>query len=135
VIGHLLGEKKTVLVPIAQANRVLEWSHLTSLSELEPGRFGILEPKVECRRLVHPPREGAVAITPGVAFTVRGYRIGYGGGYYDRFLSIFGGVSIGLAFEVQMAPAIPVGEFDVAVDYVVTESRSICCTTGIESSS
>lgn len=111
----------SVYVPIANPHGQLTWSRLISFNELKPGRFGILEPPEECRRMAEPP-PNAIALVPGIAFTPQGYRIGYGGGYFDRFLEHFTGTSIGLAFACQMLDAFPIGEYDRPVDIVVTES-------------
>lgn len=117
--GAITGGRE-VLVPVAEPKGVLTWSRLAGLEELAEGRFGILEPKPECRRIVAPP-DGAVCLVPGIAFTRQGYRIGYGGGYFDRFLAQFRGTSIGLAFELQLLQAVTLEIYDVSVDVVVTE--------------
>ena len=121
LIESLLEEGKTVLVPIAEKNRVLVWSRLEALSELAPAQFGILEPLPEFRRLMDPPTD-SVALAPGIAFTETGYRIGYGGGYYDTFLATFKGLKIGLAFEVQLLTNFPLEKHDRPVDIVITET-------------
>ena len=145
LIESMLTQGVCVLVPIAEKDRQLTWSRLKALSELGPGRFGILEPLPEFVRPMDPP-DDAVVLVPGIAFTRDGYRIGYGGGYFDRFLAGFRGVSIGLAFDLQTirqgderkkgtVPSRPptadsVGTVsffqphDVPVDIVVTESAT-----------
>ena len=122
LLTWLLELDRTVLVPIALANRALEWSRLLSLEDLSRGRFDILEPRPDRRRIEVPPRDAAV-IVPGVAFRPDGYRIGYGGGYFDRFLSDHRGPSTGLAFDVQMTESFQPDTHDIPVDFVVTESR------------
>jgi len=121
LIEDLLREGRMVLVPIAGRDRVMVWSRLLSLDELAKGRFGILEPPPEARRIMDPPG-GAVAVVPGVAFTREGWRIGYGGGYFDTFLAGFAGTSIAIAFEAQMVESIPTDQHDVPMDMVVTEA-------------
>lgn len=122
LIEHLLREGKKILVPMAQADRSILWSRIHSLAELSTARFGILEPREEARRIMAPP-EDAVVIVPGIAFSTDGYRIGYGGGYYDRFLASFPGCTIGLAFDIQIMKEFSPDPHDVPVKYVVTESR------------
>jgi len=122
LITWLLEMDRSVLVPIALANRALEWSRLLSLEDLTRGRFDILEPRLDRRRIEVPPRD-AVVIVPGVAFRPDGYRLGYGAGYFDRFLSNHRGPRIGLAFDVQVTESFQPDPHDVPVDYVVTESR------------
>ncbi len=125
-IASLLYQKKTALVPIALENRIMAWSELHNLSEAVPGKFGILEPLPQYRRIVDPSDDAPVLV-PGIAFTKRGARIGYGGGYFDTFLADFPGPKIGLAFDCQILRNFPVDEHDVPVDLVVTESALFRC--------
>jgi len=124
VIAAALGAGRTVLVPIAEPGGGMIWSRIHSLDGLVPSRFGILEPMRSRRRIVRPPADGVVLV-PGVAFSENGYRIGYGGGYFDRFLRPYEGIAIGLAYESQIAAGLPVEPHDVPVDLVVTESRVV----------
>ncbi len=120
LIESLLAEGRTVLVPVADREGILLWSRIEGLSELAPARFGILEPRPECRHLTVPPAESPVVV-PGIAFTPDGCRIGYGEGYYDRFLAHHPGPGIALAFEVQIVPTFDRNHHDIAVDTIVTE--------------
>jgi 5-formyltetrahydrofolate cyclo-ligase len=126
LVESLLGGGKTILVPVIDKGGLLLWSRLGSLSEVAPAQFGILEPRPECRRIALPPGD-ALVIVPGIAFTRDGARIGYGGGYYDRFLGGFAGTKIALAFELQLADAIPTAPHDVFLDVVVTEAAVYRC--------
>lgn len=87
--------------------------------ELVPGRWGLLEPEGE------PVDIAAIDafIVPGVAFTRRGDRLGYGAGYYDRALGAAKGRFVGFAFDAQIVDALPVAAYDVPMDVVVTETR------------
>ena len=123
LIESMLAEGRTVLVPIAEPDRTLTWSRLEGLDEVAPSCFGILEPRPECRRPTPPPSD-ALVIVPGIAFTPGGYRIGYGGGYYDRFLAHHKGPTIALAFDCQLIPAFPRSPHDRRVDAVVTECET-----------
>ena len=123
LIEWLLTQDRTVLVPISGNDRQLSWSRLHDLRELAPARFGILEPRPEFRRITPPP-DDAVVIVPGIAFRRDGYRIGYGGGYYDHFLAGHPGASIGLAFDAQIIESFQPEPYDVPLDYIVTESHT-----------
>jgi 5-formyltetrahydrofolate cyclo-ligase len=93
--------------------------------ELVTGTLGILTPRHA------EPETGPfdIAITPGVGFTSRGDRLGYGKGYYDRwFLEHQVGLKIAVAFETQIVDRLPVHERDVPVDLIVTEQRVIRVT-------
>jgi len=122
LINQLLNAGKTVLVPVAENEGVLSWSQLFDLDELRPARFGIYEPAAEYQRRVVPPAN-ALVLAPGVGFTPRCERIGYGGGYYDRFLANHSGLVVALAFDCQIVEAFELHEHDRPVDVVVTESR------------
>lgn len=88
-----------------------------------PGKYGLLEPKDDI------PYTNAIDVwvIPGLAFDLKGNRLGYGHGYYDRMLDGQGGLKVGLAFEVQIVPEIPEKPGDILLDFVITESRIIRC--------
>lgn len=123
LIETLLREGRTVLVPIANPDRTMTWSRLLDMRELIPARFGILEPAPEFVRPTDPPQD-AVVIVPGLAFTPDGHRIGYGGGYFDRFLAHFKGATISLAFDIQIVESIPTNEHDIPIKIVITETNT-----------
>jgi 5-formyltetrahydrofolate cyclo-ligase len=100
---------------------------IATFADLEPGYFGIREPK----RGLRPPAAKEVidfVVVPAVAFDGRGYRVGYGGGYYDRFLVGMDVPKIGLAFSCQIIPEAPVDQYDQAVQGIVTEQGYISTT-------
>ena len=123
LVGWLLVARKPVLVPIAESNGRLRWSRIWSQRHLAPGRFGILEPRPAARRIVAPPRD-AVCLVPGIAFAPDCHRIGYGGGYYDRFLATFRGATVGLAYDLQIVSAFENEAHDIPLDFVVTETTT-----------
>ena len=94
--------------------------------ELEKGTLGILEPKNEFRRVLDPENIDMV-IVPGIVFDLRKNRIGYGAGYYDRFLNSTGKdcFKVGVAFELQILNEIPAEAHDVRLDMIITEKRVI----------
>ena len=121
LINWLLNARRMVLVPIAEPHGGLVWSRIRTLDVLLPGRFGILEPREAARRVMRPP-PNSVVIVPGVAFTPDGYRVGYGGGYFDRFLAHYGGPIIGLAFDLQIVSYFEIETHDIPMDFLVTET-------------
>lgn len=129
LIQAWLREQRTILVPVMGPGKALLWSRLLSLQELVPKRFGILEPDEANLRPVTPPPH-AVCLVPGIAFDRAGYRIGYGGGYFDRFLSSIPLISIGLAYAFQVLERIPRDPWDRPVDFVVTEEETIARSAG-----
>lgn len=95
---------------------------IKNLDELKQGHFGILEPV--SGEIINPKELEAVVI-PGVAFDKRGCRLGYGGGYYDRFLQNLkaDAIKIALAFEFQILDELPKEEYDILMDIIITEKR------------
>ena len=93
--------------------------------QLVRGPYGIPEPSKELCEPIDP-REIDAVVVPGVAFDLRGYRIGYGGGYYDRFLrKCENALRVGLAFELQILDRIENEDWDEPVHAIVTERRVI----------
>lgn len=70
-----------------------------------------------------------ICIMPGLAFTLSGQRLGYGKGFYDRYLENLNCIKIGLCFDFQIIDYIPVSDFDINADYIVTDKRIINCKT------
>lgn len=131
LIQWLLREQRTVLVPATLGKGQMAWSRLEEMAELAPATFGVLEPKPEYRRDTVPPA-GSVVLVPGLAFTETGWRIGYGGGYFDRFLAGFHGAKIALAYAMQMVPEVPVAPHDVPMDVIVTEAGIHRCKRDVD---
>ncbi len=121
LIERALSDGKCVAVPkCIESTREMEFYVIHSLSDLEPGYFGVQEPKVPpCRKLRDP--ENSICIVPGMAFDFKGFRLGYGKGFYDRFLSDYPGVTVGLCYSSCVQWSLPIGKYDRPVDMVVTE--------------
>ena len=127
LIQRLLAAGKRVSVPcIDRASNTMSASLVTSMEhDLAPGYCGVLEPAAGRQQPVNPSTIDVV-IAPGAAFAADGLRIGYGGGYYDRYLKKCPALSIGLAFDVQIVDLVPHDEqWDQPLDYVITETRLI----------
>lgn len=119
-------EKKIIIPYVEKNNPLLQLSELKSFDELEPKTFNILEPKDEFIRKFDLNKLDIILI-PGIAFDMNGHRIGYGYGYYDRFLKKLknNAKKIGLAFEFQVVESIAESPHDVPVDYIITEKRAL----------
>ncbi len=100
---------------------VMTYGIVTSPDELIRGSYGILEPHEEAEVYLPSPDKHDICIVPAVCFDKQGYRIGYGKGYYDRFLSQFGGTSIGFTLSCFLCDTLPRGRFDRSVDLIITE--------------
>lgn len=121
-------DRKTVVVPRPEKKeKKLIPSQLINWEEdLTPGVYGILEPLPEKTRPVDPQKIDLLVV-PGVAFDINGNRLGYGGGYYDRFFErLRSDVPLAaIAFEIQMVDEVPVTPWDRKVDLLITEDRVI----------
>lgn len=131
LIRYCLENGKRVVVPVTDTKniRLIPSEVLNFPDDLTAGTWGILEPKAGCLRPVDPS-EIDLVIVPGVSFDKRGNRLGYGGGFYDRFLRLTGEdtVFVALAFELQVREDVYPEEHDYPVHYVITENRVIKCT-------
>jgi 5-formyltetrahydrofolate cyclo-ligase len=126
LLERLHGRRQRVVLPRV-AERALEPRLYVPGDPLEITSFGALEPAGGQR--VDPDDIDALAV-PGVAFDRTGARVGYGGGFYDRFLATTrdGAARVGIAFDVQVVDGVlPTGAFDLRVDTIVTESMTIVC--------
>lgn len=94
---------------------------VSSPAELVKGVYGILEPPENAETYQPAPSKHDICVVPAVCFDKKGYRIGYGKGYYDRFLSGFGGTSVGFCLNRFLCDSLPRGRYDRAVDLIVTE--------------
>ncbi len=126
IIKHSLATKKTIGLPrIIDSNRIAFFKIMENSFEdikFTKGKYGILE-NLMSDSIVE---EMDLLIIPGIAFDLQGNRIGYGKGYYDRFLSTRKvSYIMGLAFENQIIKKIPTTENDIPVDVLVTENRII----------
>jgi 5-formyltetrahydrofolate cyclo-ligase len=130
-LNRILSSKKQIVVPYCRGDE-LRLFRLRRMDELSPGAFGILEPRDELRGQRDrdaDPKEQQLVIVPGVAFDDQGGRLGHGQGFYDRLLAQVdrATVLVGLAYECQVFPSIPVNDHDIAMDWLVTEKRTIRC--------
>ncbi len=118
---RLLEKGITVAFPISHKEDVrLEFRAIRSLKELKLGTYKICEP-IESTQTLSVFEKDTVCLVPALSFDVRGMRLGYGMGYYDRFLQNFGGVSIGISFSDLLAEELPVADTDIPVLKIITE--------------
>ena len=119
-------EGRRVYLPrcIKGSQGLMDYYEIKSLDDLEEGSFGVMEPKAECR-LERYFSKNTVCIVPAIAYDKEGYRIGYGKGYYDRFLRHFDGTKIGVVFSELVFDYLPRGKYDNAVDIIITEKGMV----------
>ena len=127
-IESVLRDGKTVAVPRCLPGHCLEFVAITSLDQLIAAPFGLLEPPKELPALTEEQMDASICIVPALLVDIKGYRLGYGAGFYDRFLSTFPGKKICLAYQQNLSQTmLPHTAFDVAVDLVITESEVLTC--------
>ena len=119
ILDAALSTGRRVAVPLCLPDGVMEAHEIFSLNALVPGMFGIPEPRRDTPVL--PPQAFDLAVVPAVAFDSAGFRIGRGGGYYDRYLSQLRGVKAGLCYEQFLLPSLPREPHDERVDLILTE--------------
>lgn len=124
---------KTVALPrCVKGTRLMEWFCVDNLDGLEKSSFGVEEPPRNPQRMLNPLGEvgkSAVALVPALAFDLSGYRLGYGGGFYDTFLAGFTGASVGLCREEQLVDDLSVwgvlDAHDLPTNVVVSQARTL----------
>ncbi|MBQ7384706.1 MAG: 5-formyltetrahydrofolate cyclo-ligase [Clostridia bacterium] len=126
-----LARGKRVAYPVCDTeSREMTFRYINSLSELCEGSYSIPEPPQSAPEF--DGGEGSLCIVPAFAFDKDGYRLGYGGGYYDRFLKSFGGTSLGAVYSDFLTDELPRGYYDIAARVIVTERGSIITNAGKE---
>lgn len=127
IVRRALAEGRTVACPRVRWDPPrLETYAIRSLDDLVEGRRGLWEPDPD---RAEPVADSALdlVVVPGLAFDRRGWRIGFGAGLYDRFLSGVDAPRVALAFSLQLQDNLPVEPHDVPVDWIVTEGETIAC--------
>ncbi|WP_077601315.1 5-formyltetrahydrofolate cyclo-ligase [Oceanobacillus sojae] len=123
VIKKAWGEGKIIASPKCMVKtkelHYYAWNHQ---NQIQDGYAGIKEPIPEKTKQI-PYSDIDLLIVPGVIFDKRGYRIGYGGGYYDRMLADYTGTTISLCSEQQLIQQIPRESYDLPVEQIITEER------------
>jgi len=115
-------DKKRIAFPkCRKQTRTMKYYYVNELSELTSGAFGIREPSDTEEEFDNRNSDRAICIIPALVYDKYGYRLGYGGGYYDRFLQSFRGTKIGTGFSDFILDKIPHSRYDAKCDVLVTE--------------
>lgn len=114
---------KTILLPRTLPGYVLEFVPYYEGMVLEKSSFGILEPSSSLH--AEKKQDIDLILVPGLAFSKEGYRVGFGGGYYDRYLQNYTGTTAALVFNQQLIDLKELNSFDIPIDYVITESKTV----------
>ena len=119
LIDVILNSDKHLALPVCRENSQMIFRYITTRDDLVKGMFSALEPNESCEEFTfarHP-----ICVIPAIAFDKYGYRIGYGKGYYDRYLTDPSIVKVGFAYHDLYVDKIPRGRFDLNSDLVITE--------------
>ena len=119
-IARCFDAGKTVAVPRCIDGSNMKFCVIHTFDDLEKGMYGIDEPKEYCEVIKAENAENSVLIVPALCFDTKGYRLGYGKGYYDRFISSF---TVGVCYSEFITDDIPIDEYDRCVDIVITEKQ------------
>ena len=121
IIKRLLDGGKNICAPITdESTKTIRAYYFDNTDALIKGAYGILEPP---KTHITDISEIDVAIIPGIAFDKNGNRMGFGEGYYDRFLADFKGTKIGIGYKFQCEYNIDTDEYDIPMDYIVNEEE------------
>ncbi len=126
IIKNAWADGKQVAVPrCIDGTRDMEFHYITDFDCVSPGTFSVLEPSPDLP--VVTDFSGCLMIVPGMRFDMKGYRIGYGKGYYDRYMVRFTGISAGICYSDELKPFMYHGRYDRAVNIVVTDKKIKTC--------
>lgn len=123
VIESALKDGKKVALPVCLDEKGnMEFYFIKSLDDTAKGMYGIKEPDTDrCTKAIFD--KSTVCLVPGLSFDLKGNRLGYGKGYYDRFLSCFSGKSVGICFESCLCDELIIDEHDKKVNYLITDKK------------
>lgn len=124
--NYLQKKKKKIFFPrVHVGTNYMDFYRVDSLDDLKLGSFNIKEP-TENENTKFLENEEGLLLVPGVAFSLKMYRIGYGQGFYDRYLSTHKNIkAIGVCYDFQIVSDWESDEFDVALDCIITENRKV----------
>lgn len=120
LLKGVLAQGKKLLLPLCTGPGIMELRQITSLSQLEKGAYGIMEPKRDTSTA--DPAQVELAIVPCLSCDRTGHRLGQGGGYYDRFFQQYAIPAVLICREALMREQIPTQAHDVVFSTVVTET-------------
>ena len=119
IFQNAIRDGKACYFPRCYAESKMKYFRAYSLDELKEDAFNIKAPLDSAEE--YTPQPSDICIVPAMAYDKKGYRLGYGKGFYDRFLSGFDGIKVGFCYKDFLVPDLPKGRFDVSVDLLVTQ--------------
>ncbi len=124
-IEQALFDGKKVALPVCTDKYGnMKFYCINSFFDIKTGFFGVREPDTDiCREI--EDFSSSICIVPAIAYDKKGFRLGYGRGYYDRFLKNYTSHSVGLCYNKLIKDELPIGEYDIPVDYIICENGII----------
>ena len=120
LLQEFFNQGKEISIPRVDENDLI-FKKISSFSDLELGNFSVMEPKEKCEDI----KSLDVILVPAIALTIEGYRLGYGFGFYDRYLLGKKSKKIGLCYSKQVLKSFPHDDHDIKMDCIVTEDKII----------
>lgn len=132
IIRQAFKDHKRVFVPRVKG-KDMDFYEIHSMADCEEGFHGIPEPKKDCLKLIFDAinsdleNNGTLMVLPGLAFDPKGHRLGYGGGYYDRYFERFGTdyTKVAVGYDFQLIDEVPYEAHDIPIDIFISDSRCI----------
>lgn len=122
IIQNALQTGKKVALPRCREDSQMDFHMICDLNDLTEGAFHIPEPRIDCPKFDKQSIcKSVIIVVPGLAYDQKGYRLGYGKGYYDRYLSDISIQSIGFAYSACLTDRLPRGRYDLPVDLIISE--------------
>lgn len=130
MIEYAVLSHKSIAVPFCvDKNGTMDFYYINSLDDLVLGSFGIREPDVQkCKKVTD--FSDSILLVPAISFDTNGYRLGYGKGYYDRFMQNYSHKSIGLCYNSLIRNELPINKYDESVDYIITDTKIYSINNG-----
>lgn len=122
LIDHCLLNNIPLALPRTEANRQMSFALIDSADSLKKSAFGIPEPDKALPCV--SPKQGDLIVVPALCYDERGFRLGHGGGYYDRFLSGCRAETVGLCRQALLCPTLPTQPHDIPVKILITEQKT-----------
>ena len=124
IIKQAFVDGKKIFVPKVVSKTEMKACLITEKDVFEKSSLGVAEPE---KPVFADGRQMELIVVPGIAFSTDGVRLGFGGGYYDRYLEPLDCATVGLCYEDCLADDLIKDEYDVNVKYIITEKGIVCC--------
>ena len=119
IISNSLKEKRVLCPRCVPGTNLMYFYRIQNIDQLKTGSFGILEPDLSCEKI--DDFKNPLCVVPALSYDHLGYRLGFGKGFYDRFLRDFKGISVGLCYDCCVTDELPSDDFDICVYKLITE--------------